>query len=109
MTNQKEKKIRAKEKLDRLKGYYSHLIAYIGVNTMITVVKIVRNLDNGETLGEAIWDFGTFAIWIFWGIGLFFHTAKVFSFNPFFNKEWEERQIEKYIEEERTEAEKFKK
>jgi hypothetical protein len=37
-----------------------------------------------------------------------FHGLKVFSYNPFFNKEWEERQIRKYMEREKREAEKYK-
>ncbi|MFK7813629.1 MAG: 2TM domain-containing protein [Maribacter sp.] len=109
MTNQLEKKKRANEKLDELKAYYGHLVTYIGVNIMITIVKITHNLHNGETLGDAVWDFATFAIWIFWGIGLLFHTIKVFSYNPFYGKDWEKRQIEKYIAEERKEVEKYKK
>ncbi len=108
MTDQIAKKKRAKERLEELKGYYGHLIAYIGVNTMITVVKIVGNISNGETFAEAFWDFGTFAIWLFWGIGMFFHTIKVFSYNPFFGKDWEQRQLQKYMDQERTEAEKYK-
>lgn len=107
-TYDSNKKARAKEKVEELKGFYGHLFAYIGVNTMITVIKIVRNLGEGETFAEALFDFGTFAIWFFWGIGLFFHGVKVFNFNPFFGKNWEKRQIQKYMDESREEAEKYK-
>ena len=65
-------------------------------------------MGNGESLGEAIWDFGTFAVWLFWGIGLLFHAIKIFSLNPFFNKDWEQRQIRKYMEKEKKEIEKYK-
>ncbi len=101
MTNQQEKEKRAIKRLDALKVYYGHLVTYLGVNIMITVVKITRNLENGETLNEAIWDFATFAVWIFWGVALLFHTINVFSYNPFYSKEWEKRQIEKYMNEEK--------
>ncbi len=107
-TERIDKKLRAKRKLDDLKGFYWHLASYLLVNTMLTVFKIAGNLSNGESFGEAFFDFGTFAVWMFWGIGLAFHAAKVFSYNPFFSKEWEKRQIQKFMEEDRKEAEKFK-
>ena len=99
---------RAKKRVDELKGFYVHLTIYLAVTTLITIVKIVGNMGNGESLGEAIWDFGTFAVWLFWGIGLLFHAIKIFSLNPFFNKDWEQRQIRKYMEKEKKEIEKYK-
>lgn len=99
---------RAKKRVEELKGFYIHLTVYIAVNMFITITKIVKNLQDGETINEAFWDFGTFATWFFWGIGLVFHAARVFSFNPFFSKDWEERQIQKYMEEDGKEIEKYK-
>jgi len=98
--NRLKKQQRAKKKIKELKGFFNHLIPYIIVNTCLPVSKIINNMYNGETFYEAFWDFSTFAVWLFWGIGVFFHGAKVFSFNPFFNKKWEERQMKKYMEEE---------
>jgi hypothetical protein len=43
-----------------------------------------------------------------WGIGLFFHASKTFEFNPLLGKNWEERQIKKYMEEDKEEMNKFK-
>ncbi|MCJ7465135.1 MAG: 2TM domain-containing protein [Maribacter sp.] len=103
-----EKMIRAKKRLEELKGFYWHFAVYLVVNIAISVLKISRNLSDGETFNEAFWDFGTFAVWFFWGIGLAFHAARVFSFNPFFGKDWEEKQIQKFMEEEKQEKEKFK-
>ena len=99
---------RAKKHVVELKGFYIHLVVYLAVNVFITTVKIIRNLSNGESFLEAFWDFGSFAVWLFWGIGLLFHGLKVFSYNPFFNKEWEERQISKYMEKEKKESEKYR-
>ncbi len=109
MDNDKEVKLeRAKKQVAELKGFYVHLGVYLAVNVFVTVAKILWNLGNGESFMEAFWDFGTFAVWLFWGIGLLFHGLKVFSYNPFFNKEWEERQIRKYMEKEKRESEKYK-
>ncbi|MFS4456698.1 2TM domain-containing protein [Maribacter sp. 2304DJ31-5] len=106
--NDNRKLRRAKKRLQELKGFYWHLASYIGVNTFISINKIIRDLSDGESFVASFWDFGTFAVWLFWGIGLFFHSIKVFSINPVFSKEWEERQIKKYIEKDKREAEKFK-
>ncbi|WP_299434763.1 2TM domain-containing protein [uncultured Maribacter sp.] len=106
--SQREKLRKAKKRVADLKGYYGHLAAYIAVNTFISVAKIIGNINNGETFSEAFFDFNTFAIWAFWGIGLFFHTIKIFSLNPLFGRDWEEKQIQKFMEEDRRESEKFR-
>ncbi len=105
---QREKLRRAKKRLAELKGYYGHLTAYIAVNIFISVVKVIGGMNSGETFSEAFLDFGTFATWLFWGIGMFFHTIKVFSLNPLFGRDWEERQIKKFMEEDRRQSEKFR-
>lgn len=106
--NNRRKLIRAKKRVEELKGFYVHFGVYLVVNVFITVIKVVRNMVEGETMGDALWDFGAFAVWLFWGIGLAFHAAKVFSYNPFLAKGWEERQIQKYMERDRDESQKFK-
>lgn len=107
-TSTRTKRVRAEERLKELKTFYSHLGVYLTVNILITVAQVWIQMNNGATFSEAILNFGTFSIWFFWGIGLAGHAIKVFSFNPFFSKDWENRQIEKYMDEERTEAEKYK-
>lgn len=109
METDRKKLKRAKRKLEDLKGFYWHLAAYIGVNSFITISKIVNDLVDGDTFFNAFFDFGTFAVWLFWGIGIFFHALKVYSYNPILGKEWEERQIQKYIEKDKREAAKFNK
>ena len=106
MEKNNEKLQRAKERLKELKGFYWHLAAYIGVNSFISISSIIGRMSNGANSLDVL-DFGTFAVWIFWGIGLFFHGMKVFSYNPIFSKEWEKRQIQKFMEKDRQEAEKF--
>ncbi|TFG78929.1 MAG: 2TM domain-containing protein [Flavobacteriales bacterium] len=107
-TINKEKQNRAKKKVEELKGFYRHLAVYLVVNSVISIAKIIQNVGDGEAFTDAFFDFGTFTVWVFWGIGLAFHAAKTFSYNPFFNRDWEERQIRKFMEEERKETEKFK-
>ncbi len=99
---------RARKRVEELKGFYVHFAVYIMVNIFISTTKIVHNLGDGEGFGESFWNFGTFAVWLIWGIGIFFHGLKVFSRNIFFGKDWEERQIRKYMEREKEEAGKYR-
>ena len=82
---------KAKKQVQEVKGFYSHLASYIVV--MIVIVYI-----NLKYTPEILW-----FIWsmLGWGIGLFFHAMKVFNFFPFFNKDWENRKIKQFMEEEK--------
>ena len=98
--------LRAKKKLDKLKGFYWHLAAYIVVNLFL-IISLAINLD----ADESFWQFGTFATAFFWGIGLLFHFLGVFGpdllyklmeKNKSLNKLLNEKQInkiEKFIKE----------
>ena len=91
---------KARNKVEKLRGFYVHLIAYIAVNMVVSTLKIWRNLDRGETFEEAFLDFSTFAVWLFWGVGLALHAFSIFVLPRILNEYWEERQIRKYMEEE---------
>lgn len=100
-----EKLKRAKKRVDELKGFYIHLMVYLVINAFILVTQMIANADEaGFGLG-----WYSFTTAIFWGIGLAIHALVAFRLNPFFGKAWEERMIEKFMEEDRREAEKYKK
>lgn len=86
----KEKYNRAKKQVDELKGFYIHATIYVVINTFI-LVNIFLNTDN-------FWQWPHFITLFAWGIGLAFHASKVFGFNPFLGKDWEERQIKKFMD-----------
>ena len=88
-----EKLKKAKKRVEELKGFYIHLAIYIIINSFIMVNILIRALGDGDT---------------FWGIGLAFHAAKVFNYNPILGKNWEERQIQKYIDKDKRDAAKYK-
>jgi len=106
--NNLNKKERAQQRVKDLKGFYIHFMVYLFVNVMISTVVAVSLIYSGDSFFEAVSNFGVFSTWLFWGIGVVFHAIKVFSYNPFFNKEWEERQIQKYLDEDRKESAKYK-
>jgi len=97
-----DKRGRAKKRVDELKGFYIHFIVYVLVNIFI-VINIYINSDND------FWQWNHFFTPLFWGIGVFFHASKVFNFNPLLSKDWEKRQIEKYMEQDKKETDKFTK
>ena len=106
--NQNNKRQRAKKKIAELKGFYIHLTVFILVNIMVITASVLGRMANNESFIDAFFNFGTFSTFIFWGLGVLFHAAKVFTYNPFFNRDWEERQIQKYMDKDRREAEKYK-
>ncbi len=91
--------LRAKHKVNKLKGFYKHLAAYIIINSLIFGMKIIRNLTHGETFSEAFLDIDFYGIWLFWGIGLAFHAFAVFGTGYFFGQNWEENKIKQFMEE----------
>jgi len=96
-----------RRKVAKLKGFYTHLTIYLVINTTLLILKLVGNSYYGESFMGPLWHFSTFATWFFWGIGLFFHGMKVFSNSSLFIRKWEERQIQKYMESDKKEAEKL--
>lgn len=97
--NQNDAYSRAKYKVERIKKFYKHLAAYIIVNSLILGLKIVRNLNHGESFSEAFFDIDFYGIWLFWGLGLAFHAFAVFGSDYFFGRNWEENKIKQYMEE----------
>lgn len=95
------KYIRAKKRVEQLKGYYWHLTVYIVINTIISIVKVVNDAKSGsEGFEEALFDFSNYSLWLWWGIGMFFHTYNVFGANLLFmNKEWEDKKIKEFMDE----------
>ncbi|WP_340063833.1 2TM domain-containing protein [Ascidiimonas aurantiaca] len=99
-----EKYSLAKRKVDKLKGFYWHLLIYLVMNTVIVFL-------SGKYIEEAggdFWEFGTFATAIFWGIGLVIHGLSVLSPLSRFEKSWEERKIREFMEKEEKEYQRSK-
>ncbi len=91
---------RAKEQVKEIKGFYVHFAVYLIINAFI-LVNIYLQTDE-------FWQWPHFVTLFGWGIGLGFHASKVFGFNLFFGKKWEERQIQKYMDEDKERMDKFK-
>lgn len=92
MKNSEDAYVKARERVKELKEFYNHLFSYIFVNILLAGINYYTNA----------WAYPWF-LWVVggWGIGLAFDALKVFRLNPFFNKSWEERKIEEYMNEEK--------
>ncbi|NQY06779.1 MAG: 2TM domain-containing protein [Flavobacteriaceae bacterium] len=91
-----EKYIRAKKRVESIKGFHGHLTAYIIVNAFLLI--FFYNVFEGK---EEFWGIQGFSTVIFWGIGLAIHAFCVFAPDFFFGKKWEQKQIEKFMNEEK--------
>ncbi len=98
--SEEQKYLLAKKRVDKIKGFYTHLLVYVAVNIFISIVIIVGLMkDDNHTFVQAISNFGVYATWLFWGIGMVFHWLGVFGTKSFFSKDWEEQKIKEYLEE----------
>lgn len=94
INNSKEDRyFKAREKVEKMKEFYSHLVSYIGVNIFLVIVNYYSGWDHKWFIYPLIG----------WGIGIMFHYFEAFGYHPFLNKNWEERKIKELMDEENTE------
>ena len=84
---------RAKHRVKKIKGFYSHLLVYVVINIMIVVIN-VQNLGPGESYFQ----YKNFFTLFFWGLGLTVHGLSVFLPNMILGKNWEERKIKEIMD-----------
>ncbi|CAZ94192.1 2TM domain-containing protein [Zobellia galactanivorans] len=84
------KYIRAKERVEREKKFYNGLISYV---VTISFLAAINYYTNGFAYAWFLWAaFG-------WGIGIVIGAVKTFGGNPFFGRDWEERKIKQFMQE----------
>lgn len=89
------KYIRAKNKVDREKGFYTHLMIYVLVNIFITIIKMWNDVDSWTSFANELTTIDVLSSWVIWGIFVVLHFL---SFK--YGQAWEERKIEQYMKEE---------
>lgn len=90
--------LRAQKKVETLKGFYSHLVVFIIINSAIILVS--ANVFNDKVIDFANWK--NYFTLFFWGIGLVSHAIYVFfvmNIENNFLKRWEEKKIKEFLEE----------
>lgn len=99
---------RAQKKVAEIRGFYNHLAVYLIVNTVLFLLRdkmtfillSKRVFGRLEILESINWD--VFGTPIIWGIALIFHAVKVFGNFSFFGKNWEEKKIKQFLEEDKN-------
>lgn len=107
---EEQKYLLAKKRVEKIKGFYVHLIVYVLVNIFVSGVVIYGlTSDEGMSFIDAITHPGIYMTWLGWGIGIFFHWLGVFGFPSFLSGDWEERKIKKLMEEDDKRSSKLQK
>lgn len=88
----------AKKRVQEVKGFYGNLTAYIVVNVFLMIVNLLAS-------PEHLWFYWPM---LGWGIGVLFHGLRVFNYMPFLGKDWEERKMKEFMEEEERRKNQFK-
>ena len=96
---QEQKYILARKRVEKISKFYKHLATYVIVNTFLSAIFIVGDINDGDTFNEAFLDYHNYKIWLFWGIGIAFQALNTFGIRLFFGKNWEEKKIQKYMDE----------
>jgi hypothetical protein len=79
--------LKAKERVEAIKGFYGNLIAYC------IVIPGLWYLNYRTT--DFLWAFfPTFG----WGFGLTIHAMEAYGYNPLWGKKWEEKKIRELME-----------
>lgn len=91
---------RAKRKVERLKGFYTHLGIFLVINILITGFKVSNNLHSWDAFVNDLISIDVLSSWTVWGVILAIHACTVFVFPNLLGYDWEERKIEQLMEEE---------
>lgn len=97
----------AYKKVKKIKGFYSHLKVYIIVNLIIIVSSLTRDNLHGGVDFSGLSQWHTYSTAFFWGIGLVAHGLSVFGSDLFFSSDWEQRKIQKYMDKDNSNKNKW--
>ncbi len=87
--NKENNYIRAKDKVRKIKKFYTSLLSYI------VFIAFMAGLNYYTNEWHSPW-----FLWVAfgWGIGIIFHAFKAFEWMPYMNKNWEDRKIKEFME-----------
>ena len=90
---------KVKRKVERLKGFYKHLIAFLIINLLFVLSSNLLEF-NFQLFGDLNinnrWSFENpkhYPLWLIWGIFLLFHAINTFVKPIFFTEDWEKKKI----------------
>jgi hypothetical protein len=83
--------IKAKEKVQAIKGFYSNLLSYLFVLPILAYINY-RTTNFPWVIFPALG----------WGFGVLAHGMEAYGYSPFTGKNWEERKIREFMEKEES-------
>ncbi|WP_431158652.1 2TM domain-containing protein [Winogradskyella poriferorum] len=87
--------IKAKNRVEREKGFYTHLVIYFTVNTVLTIFKVWGDLDSWDSFVQGFLTINVLSSWTVWGVFVVLHYLSIR-----FGQAWEERKIEQIMNDE---------
>jgi hypothetical protein len=97
----------AYRKVKRIKGFYSHLRIYVIVNLIIIVSNLNHDFSGFGFNTGGLFEWHTYSTAFYWGIALLIHAFSVFGPDIFFNGDWEQKKIQKYMDKEASNTNKW--
>ena len=101
--NEVEKYVKAKKKVDAIKGFYFNVLKFVIITLLILVFKgrimeifIEKGVEDENILQWIEWNI--LAIPIIWGLVLLIIGLRLFVFKSNILKNWEKGQIQKHLE-----------
>lgn len=98
---EEQKYVLARKRVEKIGKFYKHLAIYIVVNMFLSAIFIVGDINDGDSFTKAFTNYHNYKIWLYWGIGIVFQALNTFGLNLFFNKDWEERKVREYMNDEK--------
>ncbi|MDI1255108.1 MAG: 2TM domain-containing protein [Flavobacterium sp.] len=81
-----------KKRVREIRNFYYNLACYCIIIPVLIVINLVF-------VPQFHWFYFSMTGW---GIGLIFHAISAFGYNPIFGKNWEERKLKAFMEEEKN-------
>ena len=94
-----KKYIKAKKRVEELKGFYKHVAVYVEINGFFIGRRIYLDISYGDSFIDAFTEISNYRLFFWWGIGLLIHGLNTYRYR-FFSKNWEERKIQEEMNKE---------
>ena len=101
-TSEFEKYVKAKNRADNIKSFYAHIVFFVSINVLLFVFRgaiidffVSKGLTDDGFLNWL--ELNIIMVPIIWSVVLVFVGIYLLKLKPGFFKNWESRQIEKYM------------
>ncbi len=95
-------RLKAENKVKKLKGFYFHLILYLVANLAWFLVLLFSNhLSTYYEYGFWGMGYGHVSTAVIWGVVVIVHYLLISGIYPTFSKKWEQRKIQEFLSEDK--------